>query len=36
MAIWCGIAVAVVIGVGLGVVLAGLSVMLADPERFDW
>jgi len=36
MATWCGIAVAVVIGVGLGVVLAGLSAMLADQERYDW
>jgi hypothetical protein len=36
MAIWCGIAVVVVIGVGLGVVLAGLSAMMSDPERYDW
>ena len=33
---WFGIAVVVVIAVGLGVVLAGLSAMLTDPERYDW
>jgi len=36
MVTWCGIAVVVVIGVGLGVALAGLNAMMSDPERYDY